>query len=71
MFSLLAFLLVSTPWLVRNHHLSGETLLASVGPVSFLFGAGLFFSLLDQWKVTLPEMRLAGGGVLVLASALP
>lgn len=52
-------------------NLSGENLLAIVGPVSFLFGAGLFFSLLDQWKVTLPEMRLAGGGMLVLASALP
>jgi len=52
-------------------NLSDENLLAIVGPVSFLFGAGLFFSLLDQWKVTLPEMRLAGGGVLVLASALP
>ena len=52
-------------------NLSGENLLAIVGPVSFLFGAGLFFSLLDQWKVTLPEMRLAGGGMLVLASAMP
>ena len=52
-------------------NLSSENLLAIVGPVSFLFGAGLFFALLDQWKVTLPEMRLVGGGVLVLASALP
>ena len=52
-------------------NLSGENLLAIVGPVSFLFGAGMFFALLDQWKITLPEMRLAGGGVLVLASALP
>ncbi|MBO61468.1 MAG: hypothetical protein CMO63_05810 [Verrucomicrobiales bacterium] len=52
-------------------NLSGENLLAIVGPVSFLFGAGLFFALLDQWKVTLPEMRFAAGGVLVLASAMP
>ena len=32
---------------------------------------GLFFSLLDQWKVILPEMRLAGGGLVILVSSLP
>ena len=39
--------------------------------ILFLFGAGLFFSLLDQWKVNLPEMRLVGGVIIVLASSLP
>ena len=51
--------------------LSGDNLIAIMGPISFLFGAGLFFSLLDQWKVNLPEMRLVGGVIIVLASSLP
>ena len=51
--------------------LSGDNLIAIMGPISFLFGAGLFFSLLDQWKVNLPEMRLLGGAIIVLASSLP
>jgi len=50
---------------------NGENLLAILGPVSFLFGAGLFFSLLDQWKVGLPEMRLAASTGLVVAASLP
>ncbi|MBE86308.1 MAG: hypothetical protein CMO69_01080 [Verrucomicrobiales bacterium] len=52
-------------------NLSGDNLIVIIGPVSFLFGLGLFFSLLDQWKVDLPEMRLAGGSLIVLASSLP
>mgnify|MGYP001194771689 CR=1 FL=1 len=52
-------------------NLSGDNLIVIIGPVSFLFGVGLFFSLLDQWKVNLPEMRLASGGLIVLASSLP
>ena len=50
---------------------NGENLLAILGPVSFLFGAGLFFSLLDRWKVDLPEMRLAASTGLVVAASLP
>jgi len=50
---------------------NGENLLAVLGPVSFLFGAGLFFSLLDQWKVGLPEIRLAASTGLVVAASLP
>ena len=50
---------------------NGENLLALLGPVSFLFGAGLFFSLLDRWKVDLPEMRLAASTGLVVAASLP
>ena len=50
---------------------NGENLLAILGPVSFLFGAGLFFSLLDQWRVGLPEMRLAASTGLVVAASLP
>ncbi len=50
---------------------NGENLLAILGPVSFLFGAGLFFSLLDRWKVDLPEMRLAASVGLVVAVSLP
>jgi len=50
---------------------NGENLLAILGPVSFLFGAGLFFSLLDRWKVDLPEMRLAASTGLVLVASLP
>ena len=50
---------------------NGENLLALLGPVSFLFGAGLFFSLLDQWKVDLPEMRLAASTGLVVSASLP
>ncbi len=50
---------------------TGENLLAILGPVLFLFGAGLFFSLLDQWKVDLPEMRLAASAGLVAAASLP
>ena len=50
---------------------NGENLLTILGPVSFLFGAGLFFSLLDQWKVGLPEMRLAASTGLVVAATLP
>ena len=50
---------------------NGENLLAILGPISFLFGAGLFFSLLDQWKVGLPEMRLAASTGLVVAASLP
>ena len=46
-------------------------LLAVLGPVAFLFGAGLFVSLLAQWKVDLPEMRLVGFSGLVLAAWLP
>ncbi|MDP6892277.1 MAG: hypothetical protein QF731_03790 [Verrucomicrobiota bacterium] len=52
-------------------NLSGDNLIVIIGPVSFLFGMGLFFSLLDQWRVNLPEMRLASGGLIVLASSLP
>ena len=52
-------------------NLSGDNLIVIIGPVSFLFGMGLFFSLLDQWKVILPEMRLAGGGLVILVSSLP
>ena len=51
--------------------MSGENLLAILGPVAFLFGAGLFFSLLDRWKVDLPEMRLAATTGLVVAASLP
>jgi len=50
---------------------NGENLLAILGPVSFLFGAGLFFSLLDRWKVDLPEMRLAASTGLIVAASLP
>jgi hypothetical protein len=50
---------------------TGENLLAILGPVSFLFGAGLFFSLLDQWRMGLPEMRLAASTGLVVAASLP
>ena len=50
---------------------NGENLLAILGPVSFLFGAGLFFFLLDRWKVDLPEMRLAASTGLVVAATLP
>ncbi|MDE2642484.1 MAG: glycosyltransferase family 39 protein [Verrucomicrobiota bacterium] len=50
---------------------NGENLLALLGPVSFLFGAGLFFSLLDRWKVDLPEMRLAASTGLVISASLP
>jgi len=50
---------------------NGENLLAILGPVSFLFGAGLFFSLLDRWKIDLPEMRLAASVGLVVAASLP
>ena len=50
---------------------NGENLLAILGPVSFLFGAGLFFSLLDQWRVGLPEMRLAASTGMVVAASLP
>ena len=50
---------------------NGENLLAILGPVSFLFGAGLFFSLLDQWRVGLPEIRLAASTGLVVAASLP
>ena len=52
-------------------NLSGDNLIVILGPVSFLFGAGLFFSLLDQWKVNLPEMRFAGCSLIVLSSSLP
>jgi len=50
---------------------NGENLLAILGPILFLFGAGLFFSLLDQWRVSLPEMRLAASAGLVTAASLP
>ena len=50
---------------------NGENLLAIIGPILFLFGAGLFFSLLDQWRVSLPEMRLAASAGLVTAASLP
>jgi len=50
---------------------NGENLLAILGPVSFLFGAGLFFFLLDRWEVDLPEMRLAASTGLVVAATLP
>ena len=50
---------------------NGENLLAILGPVSFLFGAGLFFSLLDRWKVDLPEMRLVASTGLVVTASLP
>jgi hypothetical protein len=50
---------------------NGENLLALLGPVSLLFGAGLFFSLLDRWKVDLPEMRLAASTGLVISASLP
>ena len=50
---------------------NGENLLAILGPVLFLFGAGLFFSMLDQWRVNLPEMRLAASVGLVVAASLP
>ena len=50
---------------------NGENLLALLGPVSFLFGTGLFFSLLDRWKVDLPEMRLAASTGLVISASLP
>ena len=56
---------------VAASSVDGENLLAILGPVSFLFGAGLFFSLLDQWKVGLPEMRLAASAGLVVAASLP
>lgn len=50
---------------------NGENLLAILGPILFLFGVGLFFSLLDQWRVNLPEMRLAASAGLVTAASLP
>ena len=50
---------------------NGENLLAILGPVLLLFGSGLFFSLLDQWRVSLPEMRLAASAGLVAAVSLP
>lgn len=50
---------------------NSENLLALVAPLAFVYGAALFFILLDQWEWATPEIRGAAIGMFVILLCAP
>jgi hypothetical protein len=74
LFAIMSLFILACVQALIHTHLSGhvadvnsENLLIVLAPLAFVYGAGLFSVLLDQWAVSFPPFRnLASGGFVVV-----